>query len=361
MLEALAETSRRPDAAVVPLGLRVVDAAPADAARWDEFVLLHPEGTFFHRFGWKRALERAFGHRTHYLLAERGGRCVGVLPLGEIRSFLFGHALISTPFCVYGGPVAADAAARDALLDAACDRARALGVDYLELRSLARLRPDWPCKDDLYVTFRKPISASDEDNLKAIPRKQRAVVRAGIGGGLTSRIDADVKALWTLYSESVRNLGTPVFPRNWFRTLADEFADACEILTVEHAGQAVSSVMSFRFRDEILPYYGGGSAAARDCKANDFMYWEVMRRAAASGARLFDYGRSKRDTGSYRFKTHWGFEPAPLHYEYHLVKARAVPNVSPTNPKYRLFVETWKRLPLALSRRLGPLVARSLA
>ncbi len=360
MLEAVAETARRPVAAPVPLDLRVVDAAAADAARWDEFVLLHPEATFFHRFGWKRALERAFGHRTHYLIAERGGRCVGVLPLGEIRSLLFGHALISTPFCVYGGPVAADVAARDALLDAACRRAQALGVDYLELRSLARLRPDWPCKDDLYVTFRKPISSSDEENLKAIPRKQRAVVRSGIAGGLTSRIDADERVLWALYSESVRNLGTPVFPRSWFRVLAEEFADACEILTVQHAGRAVSSVMSFRFRDEILPYYGGGSAIARDCKANDFMYWEVMRRAAASGARIFDYGRSKRDTGSYRFKTHWGFEAAPLHYEYHLVKASAVPNVSPTNPRYRLFVEAWKRLPLALSRRLGPLVARSL-
>jgi len=132
------------------------------------------------------------------------------------------------------------------------------------------------------------------------------------------------------------------------------------VLTVEHSGKAVASVLSFFFRDEVLPYYGGGTGAAREVKGNDFMYWALMSQSAARGVRVFDYGRSKRETGSYRFKKHWGFEETPLHYEYFLVRAREMPNVSPLNPKYRLFVQAWQKLPLALARRLGPLLARDL-
>jgi FemAB-related protein (PEP-CTERM system-associated) len=350
---------RAPETNIAPAPTKVIDASDADRARWDAFVLGQRDATFFHRFGWRRVLERAWGHRTHYLLAERNGACVGVLPLAEVRSFLFGHSLISTPMCVYGGPVATDTAARDALIEAACRRAQALGVAYLELRNLTRMRPDWPCKD-LYVTFRKPISASDDENMKAIPRKQRAMVRGGIKAGLTAHPDESVTRVYELYSESLRNLGTPVVSKRYFALLREEFGPDIEVLVIEGGGRPVAAVMSFRFRDEILPFYGGGSVAARDLNANDFMYWEVMRRAAASGITVFDYGRSKRDTGSYRFKTHWGFEPSPLYYEYFLVRAKAMPNLSPTNPKYQLFIEAWKRLPLGVSRIVGPWLARSL-
>lgn len=338
----------------------IVDAADADKNRWDEYVLRTPAATFFHRFGWRNVLAQAFGHHAHYLLAEREGRVVGVLPLGEIRSLLFGHSLISTPFCVVGGAVADDDQARDALIEAACQRARELGVNYLELRHNARTQPDWPCKDSQYVTFRKAIVESDDENLKAIPRKQRAVVRQGIEAGLVGRVDETLDSLWSMYSESVRNLGTPVFSRKYFELLRKEFGADCEIMTVESKGETVSAVMSFYFRDEVLPYYGGGSVAARGAKANDFMYWSVMKRAAARGIRLFDYGRSKVGTGPYSFKKNWGFEPQPLYYEYYLVKAKEMPNVSPTNPKYSLMINVWRRMPLGLSRLLGPPIARNL-
>jgi len=162
------------------------------------------------------------------------------------------------------------------------------------------------------------------------------------------------------FAESVHALGTPVFPRRLFRTLLDVFGDACEILTVTDGGRPVASVLSFHYKDEVLPYYGGGLAAARECAGNDFMYWEVMRRAAERGARWFDFGRSKRDVGSYRFKKHWGFEPEPLVYEVRLVRSREVPNVNPLNPRYRMMVEAWKRLPSGLARMLGPPIARNL-
>ena len=339
--------------------IRVSELRPGDEAGWDEFVEACPEATFFHRVGWKRVLERAFGHTGHYLLARVDGRIQGVLPLVHMRSLLFGNALISTPFCVYGGPAANSMSARDALVEAACDLARELGVDYLELRNRQPVRRDWPGKD-LYVTFRREIDPDPEVNLLAIPRRQRAMVRKGIKAGLVGEIDNDIERLFMVYSESVRNLGTPVFPRRYFRILREEFGQDCDVLTVTHSGRAIASVMSFYFRDEVLPYYGGGTLEARNLKGNDFMYWELMRRSCERGIRVFDYGRSKKGTGSYSFKKNWGFEPVPLYYEYYLVKARQVPDISPKNPKYRLFIKLWSRLPLPVSRVLGPLIARNL-
>jgi FemAB-related protein (PEP-CTERM system-associated) len=326
---------------------------------WDEFVRAHPEGTFFHLAGWRAVLQRAFGHRTHYLVARAGGAVRGVLPLAEMKSLLFGHSLVSTPFCVYGGIVAADEPARAALEARACALARELGVDYLEMRNRRRQHAGWPSKD-LYVTFRRPIDADSEKNMLAIPRKQRAMVRKGIQKGLRAEIDARPDRHFAMYSESLRNLGTPVFSKRYLEVLQDVFGTDCEILTVMHGESAVASVLSFYFRDEVLPYYGGGTHAARSVSGNDFMYWSVMERAREGGRRLFDYGRSKRGTGSYDFKTYWGFEPEPLHYEYYLVRRREMPNLSPTNPKYEAMIKVWRSLPVALTRFIGPPVAKYL-
>ena len=339
--------------------MRVRAMDGADVPAWDAFVNAHPEATFFHRAGWHTVLERAFGHKAHYLLAEDDGEVVGVLPLARVRSRLFHDALISTPFCVYGGAVARDEQTLDALLQAGSELARSLDVEYMELRQQRPTRPEWPAKS-LYVTFRRELSADHDANLKAVPRKQRAVIRKGLAAGLDAQVDEDPADFYRAYSESVRNLGTPVFSRRYVRTLLDVFPEESEILTVRHQGQPVSSVLSFYFRDEVLPYYGGGTAAARDLKAYDLMYWELMRRAVDRGVRVFDFGRSKRETGSYSYKTHWGFEPEPLHYEYDLVRLQAMPDVSPVNPKYERFIRLWRRLPLPISQLLGPPLARSL-
>lgn len=337
-----------------------VEALTADRTPdWDAFVTAMPEATFFHRSAWRTVIERAFGHRTHYCFVEAEGRVEGILPLAEIRSPLFGHALASTPFCVYGGAVAKSEAARRALEQYAVELGRTLNVDHVEFRNRLPSGSGRPGKA-LYVTFRKALDPDPERNLNAVPRKQRAMIRKGSAAGLRATLDPGPARLHRVYAESVRNLGTPVFSRRYFEVLQEVFADDCEVLTVEAAGRPVASVMNFYFRDEVLPYYGGGTAAARDLKANDFMYWEVMRRAVERGVRWFDFGRSKLGTGSYRFKTHWGFEPEPLAYEYELIRARQIPDLNPLNPKYRLFIAAWRRLPLPLSRWLGPWLSRDL-
>ncbi len=352
-----AEPLFRPDTVQADVTVRTL--TDADRARWDAFVATHPDATFFHRAGWKRVIEDAFGHRTHFLLAERMGDLVGVLPLAEIRSRLFGHSLGSLPFCAYGGIVADDTVAGRALDDAAQALARQLQVGALEYRNRTAQHADWPTKD-LYVTFRKAIEPEVEANLNAIPRKQRAMVRKGIKAGLAGEIDADTGRFFQAYSSSVHRLGTPVFSKKYFRLLKAEFGDDCEVLTIVLDGQIIASVMSFYFRDEVLPYYGGGTDAARAVAGNDFMYWELMRRACERGLKVFDFGRSKRGTGSFDFKKNWGFEPTPLHYEYFLVRDAEVPEINPLNPKYRLFIQAWKKMPLALANAIGPHIVRNL-
>jgi len=344
-----------------PGSIRIKPLDDASEARWEAFVGQAPGATFFHRAGWRRVVERAFGHRTYYAYAERDGRIVGVLPLTHIASRLFSNGLISNAFGVYGGPVAdADEvhAALDAYAEEVMDR---VGADFIEYRGRQALRPDWTRKSDLYVTFRREIDPDPDVNLKAIPRKQRAVVRKALKAGtLSAEIDDDVARLYRVYATSVRNLGTPVFARRYFQLLKQEFGDDCEILTLSAGGEPVASVMSFYFRDEVNPYYGGGTAAARRLGANDLMYWRVTERARERGLRLFDFGRSKHGTGSYAFKKNWGFEPEPLAYEFKLRNGKALPDVNPLNPKYRLFIAAWRKLPLPVANSVGPWLARDL-
>ncbi len=343
------------------MDIRRLDPTDAAAnARWDAFVLGCAQATFFHRAGWQRILNRVFRHATYYLYAQREGGIEGVLPLAHVNSLLFGNALVSLPFAVYGGVAAASDDAAQALEAEAQRLAQQLGVAHLELRHVQPRHADWP-RQELYVTFRKPIAADDEANMLAIPRKQRAMVRKGIKNELRSDIDAGVERFFALYADNVHRHGTPALPRRYFQALREEFGDDCEVLTVVAPdGKPLSSVLSFYFRDEVLPYYAGDDLAARELAANDFKYWELMRRACARGVQVFDYGRSKHGTGPYAFKKNWGFEPTQLHYEYRLYKRDAVPQNNPANAKYKLMIETWRRLPLGVANWLGPHVVRNL-
>jgi FemAB-related protein (PEP-CTERM system-associated) len=308
---------------------------------------------------WQRLIVEVFRHRTHYLFAERYGEIAAVLPLAEIKSRLFGHSLSSLAFCAYGGAVGEENAVA-ALEARATDIARQLGVQHLELRHLRRRHPDWPTQD-IYVTYRKQLAATDDENMQAIPRKQRAMVRKGIANGLRSELDSTTSRFFALYADNVRRHGTPALPSRYFAELKRRFGDACDVLTVVAPdGRPVSSVLSFYFRDEVLPYYAGDDSASRSLAANDFKYWELMRHAVRRGCRLFDYGRSKIGTGPWSFKKNWGFEPQQLFYEYRLFKRDRVPQNNPLNPKYRAFIAAWRRLPLPVANALGPAIARHL-
>jgi FemAB-related protein (PEP-CTERM system-associated) len=339
---------------------------PDDSQPWDDYVMSHPDGTIFHLTQWVRVVQESFGHPSCHLLAEEppknGGRprIVGVLPLVRIKSRLFGDSLVSVPFAELGGPVADSEQIAVTLLARAGEMARELGVDYVELKNAQGLA-DLPTKN-LYVNFSKAMDPEPEANLHAIPRKSRAVVRKAISSGLTSESGHHLlPTFYELMARSYHNLGTPIFPKNFFTKFLQVFGDKSDLLVVRSPqGQPIAGVLSFFFKDRVMPYYAGSLFEARALGPNDFMYWELMRRGCQAGYRVFDYGRSKVDTGSYSFKKHWGFEPKPLAYQYLLVGQKEMPNLSPTNPKYQRKIEMWRKMPFGLTKVLGPPLAKYL-
>ncbi|WP_263771508.1 FemAB family XrtA/PEP-CTERM system-associated protein [Propionivibrio soli] len=339
---------------------RLLSVDEAGGRRWDAFVNTCPRATFFHRAAWQRIIEEIFKHPTYFLYAERGDIIEGVLPLAHVKSLMFGNALVSLPFAVYGGIAANSEEAAQMLENEAQALAIELGVEHLEFRNCEQHHADWP-RQDLYVTFRKTLEPDVEANMLTIPRKQRAMVRKGIKNGLRSEIDNTADRFFSLYADNVHRHGTPALPKRYFDSLQRVFGDDCEILTVVGPeGRPLSSVLSFYFRDEVLPYYAGDDLSARELAGNDFKYWELMRRACERGIRVFDYGRSKQGTGSYAFKKNWGFEPQPLYYEYCLYKREGIPQNNPNNAKYRLLIEAWRRMPIGLANWLGPFIVRNL-
>lgn len=347
--------------------MHIRDFKPGDLQRWDDYVMDHSDGTIFHLTQWKRVVEETFGHPNFYLLAEEppsnGGhaRIVGVLPLIRIKSRLFGDYLVSVPFAELGGPLADDTSIAVALLARAGDIARQYGVDYVELKNSEGFA-DLPTKE-LYVNFSKTLDPDPEANLLAIPRKSRAVVRKALGSGLTAETGHHLlPVFYELMARSYHHLGTPIFPKRFFGKFLQVFDDKSDLLVVRSPqGKPIAGVLSLFFKDRVMPYYAGSLFEARALGPNDFMYWELMRRACEAGYRVFDYGRSKVDTGSYSFKKHWGFEPRPLAYQYLLVGQQEMPNLSPTNPKYQKKIELWRKMPFGLTKIVGPPLAKYLA
>lgn len=326
-----------------------------DLEPWDAYVQCSRQGSFFHRIGWKRVIQRTFGYDPLYLVARKGSTICGCLPLFHVTSVFFGHTLISVPFGVTGGICADDPEAFQRLLERSSHFARELGVDYVEFRHAEPTAADLPIKN-LYVTFEREIFPSLEQNMEAIPRKQRRMIRQGIKHGLTSVIGGSEELMdfYEIYAHSVRNLGTPVFPYSYFRNIMEEFGEECRILSVLHQGKKVAAVMTFFYKGRVMPYYGGALKSYLPLAVNDFMYWELMRYGCEKGYAVFDFGRSKLGTGAYDFKRHWGFEPKALPYQYDLVRSKAVPDMSPMNTKFKVFIAMWKRLPLSVTKLLGP-------
>ncbi|KRC82458.1 FemAB family XrtA/PEP-CTERM system-associated protein [Sphingomonas sp. Root241] len=345
-----------------PLGLRVADLGDTgERARLSAWVHDHPEATPFHLPAWSVAVARGCRQKSHYLVAERGnGDIAGVLPLTEMHSPLFGRALVSAGFGVGGGVLADNAAAVRELAETAWALAERLSCPSVELRGGALPGPDWHVDHTTYLGFVRDLAGNDEAELLAIPRKQRAEVRRSFGNELEIVAGDDAATHYALYAESVRNLGTPVFPRTLFSEVLNEFGEAADVLTVRHHGVAVSSVLSLYWKGVVYPYWGGGGDAARALRANDAMYFGLMRHARERGCTRFDFGRSKAGTGAAAFKKNWGFEPEPLSYFSRAADGAAPRKVNPLDPKYSLQVKLWKQLPLWAANRIGPWIAQGL-
>ncbi len=331
----------------------------------DAFVMTQTASTPFHLSAWSKAVERGCQQKSHYLIATDGaGAIAGVLPLTIVKSLLFGNALASVGFAVDGGVLAYSSSAAASLIGAAEALAKRLSINTFELRGGQLPSTGFGLDQTTYLGFSRALAKDDEAELLAIPRKQRAEVRKALGFELDVKVGrdkADRHNHYLVYSTSVRNLGTPVFPRALFDAVLDEFGGDADILSISKNNQPLASVLSLYHKGTVMPYWGGGVADARTWRANDMMYYALMGHARnAKGCDRFDFGRSKAGTGPAAFKRNWGFDGQPLSYAKKAMDGSVPRDINPTSAKYTLMVNNWKRLPLWLANRVGPLLARGL-
>lgn len=338
--------------------IEIAPAGPEHKAAWDRFVDSTPSATFFHRYAWAEVIRDSFGHQPHYIMARRGGRIAGVLPLVHKRSAIFGHALISTPFLSYGGAVSENPEVRRDLESRAVEIAGKLGVQYLELRNKHPGQSGRQHAAVQYVTFRKDIPQGPEQIIRSVPGKgRRHDLKRSQRQGLVFGAPGGFEDFYDVLAESFRNLGTPILPKPYFRKILAAFPQETELCIVKQDGRPVAAALAFYFRDHVQPFYAGGRRAARSLHANDFLFLNIMCRARERGFGIFDFGRSKVGTGSYAYKSHWGFEAEPLAYEYRLIRGERLPDLSPLNPRYKHMIGLWQRLPLAVANVLGPRIS----
>lgn len=338
---------------------------PAVARRLAAFVADRTDATVFHRPEWLVAAARGTGNEPVALALEMHDALVAYLPLLDVHSPIFGRVMVSSGFGVGGGVLADSDRHAQALFRAAEELALRRSCTSIELRGgrLPEARAGWKVRHDSHCGFVRHLAGDDEAELLTIPRKQRAEVRKGLGDELTVTVGTgaeDRAAHYAVYSESVRNLGTPVFPRRLFDEILDAFGHEADILTVRHDGKAVASVLSLYHRDAVMPYWGGGTYAARRLRANDRMYYELMLHARRRGCARFDFGRSKTGSGAYDFKRNWGFEAEPLGYSVWTAPGAVARDADPTSAAHSAKIELWKRLPLPVANLVGPYIARGL-
>lgn len=347
--------------APVASAIAMVDLADEGEVRRIDGFVKEMGGSPFHPPAWLRAVERGTGQRAFGLIAERRGVMTGWLPLTEVRSPFFPRALVSSGFAVGGGALAGDPLTAHRLCHAAAELAARRACASVELRG-GDVPPTWAVRRDSHAGFAAPLADNDDAQLLAIPRKQRAEVRKGLDVDFAievGRCERSRAAHYAVYAESVRNLGTPVFPRSLFDAVLDDF-DA-DILTLRHGGRPIASVLSLYHAGAVMPYWGGGSLAARSLRANERMYFELMRHARGRGCDRFDFGRSKAGSGAFAYKKNWGFEPQPLAYGSCTLAGAAARDIDPTSETYSAKIRLWKRLPLKVANALGPHIARGLA
>ena len=355
------------------LPVRVRELLPGEDSRWDAFVARHPQGTFFHRTGWSRAVHELFRHEPHHLVVEQGRTWLGVLPLFVVKSPFLGRNLVSVPYSVYGGTLTVQEDAHEALLAHARRLGKDLGVGFVELRNLEE-RTDDLARSELYVTYRCELPEDPAEVMARIPKKRRAEVRAARepkapatgkrreSFGIQVSADGTVDELFEVFARNKRRLGSPSLPKRWFQALRDEFGKAVVVhRAVEPGGKVIAAVMSFTFKDTVYAYYSGALDEYNHTGVNNYIYCAIMEWAVENGYRRFDFGRSRAGSGPAKFKLNMGFSAEPLHYDYLLVGDGAKPpEFHPGNPRLALPRRLWSKLPMSLCNMLGARLSRYL-
>jgi FemAB-related protein (PEP-CTERM system-associated) len=329
-----------------------------EEAEWDRFVRCSPSGTFFHLHAWQTVVERTLGHQSFRLVVRDERGITGVFPISWVRNRLFGDCLVSLPLAVYGGICADDEESYFSLLKAGNDLAKSLNVKYLEMRNLAEPFPTSLPTRDLYVTFLQDLAPGPDNLFRALPRDTRYMVRKTQKNGLVWDEELSLDDFYEIYARSVHRLGTPVFSKRLFEYFQSAFPKQYRIFGVRKGKDAIAGVFCFYFKDQVLPYYGASLAEFHKDSPNNFMYWSLIAQSCRDGVRWFDFGRSKRGSGSFTFKSSWSMQMIDLPYRYSLVRSTEVPHLSSADSVFSLPVRLWKQLPFPVAKALGPTVVK---
>jgi serine/alanine adding enzyme len=343
--------------------LRTTFVAPAQAcASWDRYVLTHPDGSGYHLMAWRRVMEDAFGQSTFYLMVTDEDQTVhGVLPLVFLSSRVFGRLLVSMPYVNYGGLLADTVEAQDALLSAAVELAKAKGASHIELRQSDVLKLGWPIKQHK-VSMRLELPKLFETLWERFPSKLRSQVRRAQKAGMIVRSGGEelLDDFYRLLARNMRDLGTPVHARGVFESFLQALPDETRICVVSMAGRPMAAGFLYGFRDVLEIPWAAADRRHKELSANMLLYSAVLEYGCGAGYREFDFGRSTPGSGTYHFKQQWGARPFPLHWYYWLSNGGAFPEINPQNPKFRLAIEVWKRLPVSITRIIGPAIVRNI-
>ena len=342
-------------------GVAIDVAEDVSPLEWDTYVESHPQASRYHLWAWRQIFENAFGLETIYLAARTANAVTGVLPLVLFRSVLFGRFAVSLPFVDQGGICADDGASAEALRDRAVALARERGLSYLELRHVCRRFSDLPAREHK-VGMTLPLRASATEMWEALDRKVRNQVRKAEKSNLQGREGGAelVPQFYEVFAHNMRDLGTPVYARRFFEQVLAEPATQARVHLIEHTGRPVAAAIALTRGDQVAVPWASSLRAYRQMCPNNLLYWRMIERAIEDGFSVFDFGRSTPGQGTFHFKRQWGAEPTALHWEYCLAPGVPVPNLSPSNPRFDVAIAIWKRLPLPLTRALGPRIVRSL-
>jgi FemAB-related protein (PEP-CTERM system-associated) len=333
----------------------------ATQQEWDAYVTAHPGAEGYHLWRWREVFERAFGHRTEYLLARRGTEVAGVLPLVLFKSPLFGRFAVSLPFVNYGGVLASDDEAARALLDAASAVARRWRASHVELRHRSQRFHDLPAKTHK-VAMLKPlpdtIDAAWQDLSGTIRNRVRKAEKSGLSAVLGGA--ELLEEFYPIFASNMRNLGTPVYAKRFFDEVCAAFPQHTRVAVVRHDARPVAACVTYTFRRTLQVPWIASLKEYRPMAPNNLLYWRVTQWAVETGCGTFDFGRSSPDDTVCEYKRRWGAVAEPLCWEYQLHSRQDVPDQGPRNPKFRLAIEGWKRLPLRVTTILGPPIVRGI-
>jgi len=333
----------------------------SEATRWDSFVAANPAATYCHSWNWKQVIENSFGWRTSYLLAEEDGVVHGVLPMVIQKSRLFGTFVSSMPFLNAGGILADSPDAQRRLLEAAILVARQARAKHLELRHPADRGLGLPARTNK-VTVVLSLDPDTDKMWKVLDTKIRTKIRKSMSFGMTSEFGGSnlLREFYSVWSQNMRDLGTPAYSPLFFKEIVSAFPQNTHLCVVRHQGRPVAVSFLIGFRDRVEAVWSSSVRDTLSLKPNMYLYWNLFCFAARQGYRLFDFGRSTVGSGTHSFKLQWGGQTVPLHWDYWLADGNTLPEINPSNPKYELAIRMWQKLPLSITRLLGPRIARCL-